>query len=251
MSRPDSETARHAWIVGASTGFGLALGAALRKRDWTVTLSARNLARLEQAAASIGAAHVGVDVSDRAGFQAAIQTIFRTTPPDTVVLNAAEYEPMPLADFDSALFERLIRTNYLGVVYGLEALLPAMRANGGGQILITASIAGYRGLPLAAPYSATKAALINLAEALAPEAARWGIRLRLINPGFIRTPMTGKNPFKMPFLLEPEAAAAYVVRAIDRDGFEIAFPRRFAYLMKLLRILPYRLYFPLMRLLSQ
>ena len=247
MNRPNTTEDRHGWIVGASTGFGLALAKALRHHGWRVTISARNAERLQSAAAAIGARAVVVDVSDRDGFQETIRQVFASDPPDTVVLNAAQYRPMQLAEFDSELFERLIETNYLGVVYGLETLIPAMRDRGGGQILITASVAGYRGLPLAAPYSATKAALINLTEALAPEAARWGVRLRTINPGFIRTPMTAKNTFKMPFLIEPEVAARRVLRALDRGNFEIAFPLPFVILMKLLRVLPYRLYFPLVR----
>lgn len=247
MNQPNAIVNRHGWIVGASTGFGLALATALRQQGWRVTISARNAERLLPAAEVIGARAVVVDVSDRDGLQTTIRQMFESDAPDTVVLNAAQYQPMRLAEFDSELFERLIKTNYLGVVYGLEALIPAMRDRGGGQILVTASVAGYRGLPFAAPYSATKAALINLTEALAPEAARWGVRLRIINPGFIRTPMTAKNAFKMPFLIEPDEAARRVLRALDRDNFEIAFPLPFVILMKLLRVLPYRLYFPLVR----
>ena len=116
--------------------------------------------------------------------------------------------PCPWKHSTSHLFERLNRVNYLGAVYVLGAVLPLMREHGGGQILLNASAAGYRGLPRAAPYSAPKAATIHLAESLHPEALRWGIRLRVINPGFVRSRLTAKNAFRMPGLMEPEAAAA-------------------------------------------
>jgi NAD(P)-dependent dehydrogenase (short-subunit alcohol dehydrogenase family) len=158
-------------------------------------------------------------------------------------MNVGDYRPMSLAEFDAELFVALNRTNYLASVYLLEAVIPRMRAAGGGQILLNASAAGYRGLPQAAPYSAPKAAVIHMAEALAPELARVGIRLRVINPGFVRSRLTSKNPFPMPFLLEPGQAARRIARGIRRGSFEITFPRRLTWILKLLRCLPYRLYF--------
>ncbi len=191
---------------------------------------------------------MAIDVTHRPSVAQAVEAMFAgPLTPDTVILNAADYRPMPLDDFDIDLFERLVQTNYLGVVYALGNVLPRLREHGGGQVLVTASVAGYRGLPLAAPYSATKAALINLVESLAPEAERQGVRLRLINPGFVRTELTAKNRFPMPFILEADAAAQRVVRAIDDRRFEIAFPRRLVYPLKLLRCLPYRLFFAVTR----
>jgi len=108
-------------------------------------------------------------------------------------------------------------------------------------------VAGYRGLPTAAAYGASKAALINFAEALQPEFREAGLDLSLINPGFVRTPLTDRNPFPMPFLLEPDDAARRIVGGLKRKRFEIAFPWRFVFWLKLLRLLPYRLYFPLVR----
>jgi NAD(P)-dependent dehydrogenase (short-subunit alcohol dehydrogenase family) len=154
---------------------------------------------------------------------------------------------MPLDRFDTDLFRHLMTVNYLGVVYGLGAVLPHLRGRRAGQILINASLSGYRGLPLAAPYGATKAALINLAESLRNECCAAGIRLRVINPGFVRSPLTDRNDFQMPFLTEAEVIARHVVARLDDDGFEIAFPRRMTWLMKLLRLLPYRWYFPLVQ----
>lgn len=168
-------------------------------------------------------------------------------PIELAVLNAGDYRPMPLDAFDVQLFERLMHVNYMGVVHGLDALRGPMCQRKRGQILITASVAGYRGLPLAAPYSASKAALINMAEALHPEFLAQGVRLRVINPGFVKSPLTALNDFPMPGLLEPEQAARAILRGIDRKGFEISFPTGFVLVMKLLRILPYALFFPLIR----
>lgn len=227
---------------------GYAIAGRLRADGWSVIISARGGERLDQAAAAIGAQAVALDVSQRPAVAQAVAEVFaRPLTPDTVILNAAGYKPMPLGEFDIDLFERLVQTNYLGVVYALGSLLPRLRERGGGQVLVTASVAGYRGLPLAAPYSATKAALINLVESLAPEAERQGVRLRLINPGFVRTELTAQNRFPMPFMLEADEAAQRVVRAIDDRRFEITFPRRLVYPLKLLRCLPYRLFFAVTR----
>ncbi|MCB1816829.1 MAG: SDR family NAD(P)-dependent oxidoreductase [Gammaproteobacteria bacterium] len=235
--------ARHAWLIGASTGMGLEVGRLLVMAGWQVTLSARSTDILDRAARDIGATAVPLDVTDSAAVRTAAQHLFATQPAELVMINAGDYAPMPLEDFDSALFERLNRVNYLGPVYVLGAVLPLLRDRGGGQVLINASAAGYRGLPRSAPYAAPKAAAIHLAEALHPEAARWGVRLRVINPGFVRSRLTDQNRFHMPGLIEASAAAQRIVEAIDRNGFEIAFPRRLVWLLKLLRCLPYRLYF--------
>ncbi len=235
----------HAWLVGASAGMGLEVARLLAARGWAVTLSARNPQRLAEAASEIGARSVVLDVTDPTAVRDAASRVFERHPPDLVLINAGDYEPMALGDFDSALFERLNRVNYLGVVYLLGEVLPRLRDSGGGQVLINASAAGYRGLPNGAPYSAPKAAAIHLAEALRPEAKRWGVTLRVINPGFVRSRLTAKNAFNMPALLEPADAARRIVAAIDGRGFEISFPRRLIWPLKLLRCLPYALYFAL------
>lgn len=226
---------------------GLEVARLLAKRGWNLTLSARDRDRLATAAQAVGATALPLDVTDADAVAAAAHQVFAVQPPALVLVNAGDYEPMPLDAFDRTLFERLVRTNYLGAVYVLDAVLPRMRQHGGGQLLINASAAGYRGLPKAAPYGAAKAAVIHLAEALHPEAARWGIRLRVINPGFVRSRLTAKNRFRMPGLLDPEQAARRIVAGLEHKSFEIAFPRRLVWPLKLLRCLPYRLYFWLMQ----
>lgn len=163
--------------------------------------------------------------------------------PDSIILNAGDYEPMGLDDFDPALFERLMRVNFLGAVNGIETMREAFVGRGEGEIVLTASVAGYRGLPYAAPYGASKAAMINLAESLRPEFRRAGVAIRVINPGFVRTRLTDKNDFAMPGRIEPAEAAERIARGLEHGGFEILAPRGFGWVMKILRLLPYPLYF--------
>jgi NAD(P)-dependent dehydrogenase (short-subunit alcohol dehydrogenase family) len=236
-----------AWLVGASSGIGQALAFQLAQAGWVVAISARRLEALQTMQAQAAALHpYVVDVTDATSLQQAAAAITRELGDiDLCVLNAGDYTPMPLAAFSTDLFRKLMEINYMGAVHGLDAIIPLMVARGRGQILLTASVAGYRGLPKSAPYSASKAAVISLAESLHLELRAQGVQLRVINPGFVRSPLTDKNAFKMPFLMEAEEAARAIMRDLPRGNFEIAFPKRFVYLLKVLRLLPYWLYFKL------
>ena len=136
-----------------------------------------------------------------------------------------------------------VEVNYMGVVNALAALVPRMRERGQGHIAIVASVAGYRGLPRATAYGPTKAALINLAETLKSELEPFGITVSVVNPGFVDTPMTSDNPFPMPGIMPADKAAQALLAGLEKRRFEIIFPRGFVYAVKLLRILPYRLFF--------
>jgi NAD(P)-dependent dehydrogenase (short-subunit alcohol dehydrogenase family) len=251
-SRPDE---RCVWITGGGSGIGRSLALALASRGRRVVISGRNQARLEGVAAEAsgtGIIPITLDVTEASALTRRVSEIeARAGPIEMAFLNAGDYSPMSLDDFDGALFQHLIEVNYLGVVNCLQALLPVMLPRHTGQILISGSLSGYRGLPGAAPYGASKAALINMAESLRPELLRQGIRLRLINPGFVRSELTDKNDFHMPFLIDPEQAAREILKRLPKDGFEITFPTPFALIMKLMRCLPYRLYFRFMQRLIQ
>jgi len=240
-----------AWITGASSGIGRALALALAAEGWTVAVSSRSADRLAALAAEAPAGRVhpfAVDVTDLEAMSATARHIeAKLGPIDHAVFNAGDYQPMAAAAFDARLFRRLMEVNYLGVVHGIAAVLGSMRSRGAGAIWVNASVAGYRGLPRAAPYGASKAALINLAESLQPELAALGIAIHVINPGFVRTALTAKNTFAMPFLIGPEQAARAIVKGMSRRGFEVTFPWTMAALMKLLRCLPYRVYFAVTR----
>jgi short-subunit dehydrogenase len=242
-----------AWLVGASSGIGQALAFKLADADWQVAISARSEHALEEMHVQHSNLHVfPVDVTDPALLKTSFQTIeAELGSVDLCFFNAGDYTPMPLAQFDTQLFRRLIEVNYMGVVNALDTVIPAMTKRQEGQILLTASLASYRGLPKSAPYSASKAAVLNLAESLHLELKQQGVLLRVINPGFVRSPLTAKNDFNMPFLMEPEDAAEVIMRKLPSKQFEIRFPLPFALIMKTLSLLPYTLFFWLTRKAAQ
>lgn len=240
---------RVVWITGASSGIGAALARALAARGDAVAASARSVEKLERLAAE----HHGVraypcDVRDAAAVSATAASIReRLGEIDVAVLNAGVGLAERAGGFRAAEFESLLRVNLMGVAHGLEAVLPAMSARRQGRIVVVASLAGYRGLPNAAYYCASKAALIALCESLRFDAERSGVVLQVVNPGFVRTPMTDRNRFKMPMLMEVDDAAARIVRGMAGERFEITFPRRFALALNLARCLPYPLFFALVK----
>jgi NADP-dependent 3-hydroxy acid dehydrogenase YdfG len=239
------------WITGASSGIGRAVALEYARAGATVAASARSAEALAALAAEPAAGGriqaFPVDVTDRAAMLEAVERIEASLGPiELAILNAGTHEPVDARAFDAAVFDRLFAVNLAGTVNGLAAILPRLVARHAGHVALVASVAGYGGLPTAAAYGATKAAMINLAEALKFDLDPVGVRVSLVNPGFVRTPLTDKNPFAMPALMEVDDAARALVRGLARGGFEVTFPRRFTYVLKLLRLLPYRLYFPLM-----
>ena len=235
------------WITGASSGLGRELALQLAAAGHVVCVSARGEQSLAELAAEVsgsGAIHpYACDVGDMAAVQQCFAAICAAHGlPDVCVLNAGTHTPNSAARFDRAVFQRLMDINSMGTVNCLQAIVPAYLGAGAGRIAVVSSVAGYRGLPNASAYGATKAALINMCEALRPELAAAGVVLQVVNPGFVRTPLTDKNDFPMPFLMEVEDAAAQLVRGLSSDRFEITFPKRFTWLLKLLRMLPYAIY---------
>ena len=237
------------WITGASSGIGRALALALARQGRLVVGSARShldLATLVEAARGLPGRIIALplDVTDPGAMAPALAKIEAEHGPlGQAVLNAGSHIPMGAADFRADKLRKLIAVNLMGAAHGLEAILPGMLARGAGRIAVVASVAGYRGLPSAAAYSASKAATIAMCEALRPECAAKGVTLQLINPGFVATPLTAKNDFAMPMMISAEAAADAILDGLASDRFEIAFPRRFALVMKVLRLLPYPLFF--------
>lgn len=241
---------RLAWITGGGTGIGRALALRLVRAGWQVVVSGRRLTPLEETAAMApGSLHAWpLDVTDTGAVRQAVQHIeARHGPIELAVLNAGMYEAIKRDNFRAETFAAHMQVNYLGAVNAIDALLPGLRARRRGHIVLVASVAGYRGLPLAAAYGPTKAALINLAESLRFLLKRDGIVISVCNPGFVETPLTAQNRFPMPFLMTPGDAAEALHRGITKGRFEIAFPGRFVFILKFFRLLPYSLYFPLMR----
>lgn len=237
------------WITGASTGIGAALARCLAGEGKDVVASARSVDRLIALAASDPGRRIvpwPLDVTEHGAVQTAVSRIEAEHGViDIAVLNAGTHRPVAAAGFTAAGLRELAELNLFGVANCLEALIPRMTARRHGRIAIVASLAGYRGLPTSAYYGATKAALINLAESLKFDLDRAGVTIQLVEPGFVATPLTEKNDFPMPFLVSAETAAERIAAGLGRAGFEIAFPTPFVLALKLLRLLPYRLYFPL------
>lgn len=240
---------RVAWITGASSGIGRALCIALAREGVRVAASARST----EALSALAAAHPGItpfalDVTDREGTTATVDAIeHQLGPIDLTVLNAGIGHIMSAARFDAGKAAEVMATNYFGVANGVEAVVRHMVPRTAGHIAIVASVAGYRGLPRAGAYNASKAAAIALAEALQPDLARYGVAVSLVNPGFVDTAMTAKNNFPMPFMIAADDAAARIVRGLARKKFEIVFPWPMLLTMKLLRALPYPLFLLLTR----
>jgi short-subunit dehydrogenase len=213
-------------------------------------VSARSREPLEamEAASAGGIRAYPLDVTDRAASAEVAARIWKDLGRiDTVVLAAGTYEPVTAETFDVDCYRRQIEINYMGVVHALAGIVPAMIERGAGHIAVVSSVAGYRGLPKASAYGATKAALINLTEALKFDLDRHGIKTQLVCPGFVRTPLTDRNDFKMPMLMEVEDAADALYRGLSANRFEITFPRAFAMIVKQMAMLPYCLYFAAVR----
>ncbi len=239
------------WITGAGSGIGRATALRLAAEGSDVIVSGRRAAALEalkDEAAGLQLAGrilpLVLDVTEAGAYERALENIEAEWKlPDLVILNAGDHQPMPLADLDTGVCRSLMEINFFAVMAGLEILLPKMRRRGRGHIACTASLAAYRGLPTAAAYGASKAAVLNACEALQVELQGSGVRLQVINPGFVKTPLTDRNTFTMPQLITSEEAAEALIQGLYSQRFEIRFPRGFAWALALLRRLPYRLYF--------
>jgi short-subunit dehydrogenase len=228
------------WVTGASSGIGAALARELADRGASVAISARNADRLREVAG--GRMHVEpLDVTDRAATVAAGAAVRKALGGlDAAVLNAGTWSRFRPERWDSEAFADQLQTNLMGTVHALEAVVPTMIAEGRGRIVGTASVAGYRGLPGAEAYGATKAALLNLLEALRGSLGPHGIVVQSVAPGFVRTPMTDRNTFPMPFMVSPEEAARAIADGMAKDKAEIVFPLPMMLVMKLARLVPVR-----------
>jgi NAD(P)-dependent dehydrogenase (short-subunit alcohol dehydrogenase family) len=189
---------------------------------------------------------VPADVTDRASLAAAFDSIQAELGGiDIGIINAGTHQPVRAWELDAEAAEKLVQVNLLGAINASALLAPYFSRCGRGRLAITASVAGYGGLPTGLVYGATKAALINFPETLYLDLAPRGVAVHLINPGFVKTPLTDLNEFKMPALIEAGEAAREILAGIEAGAFEIHFPKRFTRVLKALNLLPYRAYFPL------
>ncbi|MBC7781196.1 MAG: SDR family NAD(P)-dependent oxidoreductase [Proteobacteria bacterium] len=242
---------RRVWLIGASSGIGLALAKTLIARGARVAVSARNAQALHELAATTKPANVlalALDATQRDQLEAGFRQMTDAWGGiDLALFLQGTHEPVRAWTLDSAVAHRLVDTNLLSVIDALTVVLPRLLQQGAGGVAICSSVAGYRGLPTSLVYGATKAALINLAETLYLDLSPRGIGVWIINPGFVKTPLTDRNEFKMPALISAEEAAANIVDGLASGRFEIHFPKRFTRWLKLFRLLPYGIYFRLIR----
>lgn len=241
------------WVIGASYGIGAAVARSLLARGAHVALSARSADKLRDVAGDPSAAG-GTAVIEPLDFTEAsavaqafehIRGVFKRV--DLVLIVAGTHKEVRAWEFTDAEARALFEVNLHGPIGTVAAILPGLLAQGHGAIGIVSSLAGYRGLPKALIYGASKAALINFAETLYLDLRSRNIGVHLINPGFVKTPLTDRNLFPMPHLISAEDAADEILRGLERREFEIHFPKAFSRQLRLLRHLPYRLYFAAVR----
>ena len=227
---------RVAWIVGASSGIGLATARALAAQGARVVVSARQAAPLEAFAREHpGALALPLDACVPGALaQARGRLVEACGRLDLALYAAGHYQPMHADALDLAELLRHQDINVTGALRLLDAVVPAMLAQGGGHVSLISSVAGYRGLPKALAYGPTKAALTSLAQSLWLDLAPRGVGVSVICPGFVATPLTARNTHPMPALIQPEEAARGILRGWARGEFEIHFPKRFSRTMKLL-----------------
>lgn len=233
-----------AWITGASAGIGKAVVERLVKDGWTVYVTARSEDKLNDMAEGSGGKIIPApgDVTDPERMAEIVKRIEGAEGLALVILNAGVYIPLPASEFTVEDVKKHFDVNLQGVVNGLVPAMHSMMARGTGCLALVSSVAGYRGLPKSGAYGATKAALINMAEALAFNLHPAGVRISLICPGFVETDATAVNDFDMPFLMQTGDAADRIVAGLKTKAFEITFPRRFSYMLKAFRFLPAKAY---------
>ena len=231
------------WLVGASDGLGLALAQAMAARGAALILSARDPERLQAAAAPLGAKALPMDVGDPESVRAAAQQLGDI---DGLVFLAGVYWPIKAQNWNPDQVEAMCNVNFTGCARVVGAVLPQMTARNRGHLVITGSLSGFRGLPGAIGYAASKAGTMVLAESLYADLRQTGVQVQLANPGFIRTRLTDKNDFNMPFLMEPEQAAAEMLALMDNPrSFKRSFPRVFSWLFRGGQFLPDALWYRL------
>ncbi len=242
------------WILGASSGIGFSLASLLLERGAKVALTGRTYEPMHLLSQKfLGKALVEVaDVRKTEQLARALDRIIsKWGSIDLVVYLAASYTPLNTWQLDSKIAKDTVDVNLSGFLNVVALVLPMYFKNKSGGIVVVSSVAGYRGLPNASPYGATKAALINLAETMYLDMCNDGVSVYLVNPGFVETQLSKKNRFSMPMIISPEEAAHQIIKGIEKGQFEIHFPKAFTLIFKALAVLPYRIYFCLISMITK
>jgi len=245
---------KNIWITGASSGIGKALTLKFAEEGWQVAISARRenlLNELSELNKNISSFPLDVNNKDKCK-ETFEQIIKKYQNIDICFFCTGTWDPKKEKDIDIEQIEHVMKVNFFGTLNCIKAVEQYFKDKKSGHISIVSSVAGYRGLPNSTGYGASKAALNNLAESLYFDFGRKNVRVSLVSPGFIKTPMTDKNEFKMPFLKTPEFAAEKIYNGlVNGTSFEIDFPKELTLILKLLKILPNRLYLYIIKKLTK
>ena len=238
------ENKKKIWITGASSGIGKALAEKFALEGWKVAVSARRKEILDNLANNENISSYPLDVTNQDqvnNISSKIINDFGSL--DLCVFSSGTYDPKLEQEINIKQNKFVMETNFFGVLYCIKSVEKYFKDKKNGHISIVSSVAAYRGLPNSSGYGPSKAALTNLSESLYFDFKKYNVRISLISPGFIKTPLTDKNEFPMPFIKTPEFAAKKMFSGLTKSkAFEIHFPIELTILLKLLRILPYRLY---------
>jgi len=239
-----SENQKKIWITGASSGIGKAAAEKFANEGWKVAVSARRKELLDELAKHNNISSFPLDVTN----QSQIDNVFKDVlnafgDIDICLFSSGTYEPKDEQNIDPVKIKNVINVNFLGVIDCVKVVEDYFKNKKSGHISIVSSIAGYRGLPNSSGYGPSKAALTNFSESIYFDFKKFGVRVSIVSPGFIKTPLTDKNEFPMPFLKTPKYAADKIYNGLVKgNSFEIHFPKGLTLTLKFLRILPYRLY---------
>jgi short-subunit dehydrogenase len=240
---------KNIWITGASSGIGKTLALKFAKEGWQVAASARreNLLK-ELTAKNNNIFSYPLDVTDVERCKSVFNNILKEFHHiDVCVFGTGMHDPKSEKKFNLKKIKEIMNVNYFGTMNSINSVYDYYSEKKNGHISIISSVAGYRGLPSAGAYGASKSALINFTESLYFDMKLKNVRVSLINPGFIKTPMTDKNDFPMPFIKSPEFAAEEIYKGlVKKNNFEIHFPKVFTFFLKLLRIIPINIYFKIL-----
>ncbi len=239
-----SENQKKIWITGASSGIGKALAEKFASEGWQVAISARRKEILDEMANNKNIFSYPLDVTNQQQINEAFSKIINEFGSlDLCVFSSGTYDPKLEQEINIKQNKFVMDTNFFGVLYCIKAVEKYFKDKKSGHISIVSSVAAYRGLPNSSGYGPSKAALTNLTESLYFDFKKYDVRISLVSPGFIKTPLTDKNEFPMPFIKSPEFAAEKMFIGLTKGkSFEIHFPKALTILLKLLRVLPYKIY---------
>ena len=239
-----SENQKKIWITGASSGIGKALAEKFAAEGWRVAASARRKEILDKMSNHENIFSYPLDVTNQDQIKTSFGKIIEDFKGlDLCVFSSGTYDPKLEQEINIKQNKFVMETNFFGVLYCINAVENYFKNKKDGHISIVSSVAAYRGLPNSSGYGPSKAALTNLTESLYFDFKKYNVRISLVSPGFIKTPLTDKNDFSMPFIKSPEFAAEKMFNGLTKSkAFEIHFPRALTILLKIFRVLPYKIY---------